>query len=102
MIDSIHYLHEYLRPHLLCLVDAGDRCHLTVFVSSKDLTHRARGHTMGHTVNVDLFFLVNITHWHSFLSLWRWLAAVGFKENSGIFLSGRTYIPVHIDVTYGL
>lgn len=63
-------------PHLLCLVDAADGRHLAVFVSPKYLTHGACGHAMGHTVNVDLFVLVNITHGHLLLPLRRWLAAV--------------------------
>lgn len=71
-----HIYVQYFRPHLLCLVDAGDGCHLAVFVSSKYLTHRACGHTMGDAVNVDLFFLVNITHGRLFLSLWLRLATV--------------------------
>ncbi len=68
-------------------------------MSSKYLTHGARGHAMGHTVNVDLFVLVNITHGYLFLPLRRRLAAVeAVKENSGSVLS-RPHISVHIDVT---
>lgn len=73
VIDSIQ---EYFRPHLLCLVDAGDGRHLTVFVSSKHLTHGARGHAVGHAVDVDLFLFVDVTHGRFFLPLWRRLAAV--------------------------
>lgn len=95
MIDSIH---EYLRPHLLCLVDAGDGCNLAVFVSSEYLTHGARGHAVGHTVDVDLFVLVNITHGRLFLSLWRWLAAIEVKRKQ-LYLPVRLYISMHTDVT---
>lgn len=76
----LHDLHEYFRPHLLCLVDAGDGRHLAVYVSTKYLTHGARGHTVGDAVNVDLFILVNVTHGRLLLSLRRWLAAVEFER----------------------
>lgn len=85
--SQIKYEHIYLSiylllfffpalSHLLCLVYAGDRLHLTVFVSSEYLTHGACGNTVGHTVNVDLFLLVHITHGRFFLALRCWLAAV--------------------------
>lgn len=71
-----HDLHEHFRPHLLRLVDAGDWRHLAVFVCPKHLAHGACGHAVGDAVNVDLLVLVNVTHGHLFLSLWRRLAAV--------------------------
>lgn len=96
LTDRIHDLYKYFRPHLLGLVDASNRRHLTVFVSSKNLTHGACRHTVGHTVNVDLFFLMDITHRRFFFSLLHWLAAVEYIRKQR-YLPIRRYIWVHID-----
>lgn len=95
--DRIHDLYnDEFRPHLLGLVDATDRCHLTVFVSSENLTHGARGYTVGHTENVDLLFLMDITHRCFFLSLRRRFAAVECIRKQWK-LPVRLYILVHTD-----
>lgn len=62
--------------HLLCLVDAGDGRHLTVFVSPKYLAHGARWHRVGDAVNIDLFLFVHVTHGHLLLPLLNWFATV--------------------------
>lgn len=62
---------------LLCLVDAGDGRHLAVFVSPEYLAHGAGGHPVGDAVDIDLLFLVDVTHWGMFLSLFHWFATVG-------------------------
>ena len=85
---------RYVRlcSHLLRLVDACERCHLTVFVISKYLAHGTRGNTVGHAIDIDLFFFMNLTHGCLLLLLWYWLAAANrVKENSVTFLKSLLY-----------
>lgn len=60
--------------YLLCLEDAVQRRHLTIFVGSEHFTEGAGGNAAGDAVDVDLLCLVIFTHRLLLFHLWDWSA----------------------------
>lgn len=59
--------------YLLCHVDAGERCHVTVFVFSEHFAHGAGRRLTGQAVDINLLLFMLFTHQLLLLLLLLWL-----------------------------